>query len=104
MCLARYWNRGVKHTHPHTHSHTLRRSLRQTVSQTTRARPHTSHVGATMTEARKVRRNLLTASGLALALLVLLYWTDPTGGYFASLDEAETNKNCFCEVSNPKWK
>lgn len=52
-----------------------------------------------MTEAGKVRRNLLTASGLALALLVLLYWTDPTGGYFASLDEAETNKNCFCEVS-----
>lgn len=53
----------------------------------------------TMSTQRKVRRNLLTASGLALALLLLLfYWTDLTRGYFASLDEAETNKNCFCEV------
>ncbi|KAM8710788.1 hypothetical protein ACLKA7_017423 [Drosophila subpalustris] len=52
-----------------------------------------------MTTQRKVRRNLLTASGLALALLLLLfYWTDLTRGYFASLDEAATNKNCFCEL------
>jgi len=52
-----------------------------------------------MTTQGKIRRNLLTASGLALALLILLlYWTDSTRGYFAALDETETNKNCFCEV------
>lgn len=45
---------------------------------------------------RTVQRNLW-ASGL-VALILLLYWTDSTGGYFAALDEAETSKNCFCEV------
>lgn len=51
-----------------------------------------------MTSTHKLRRKALASSGLAIALLVLLYWTDFTGGYFAALDEAETNKNCFCEV------
>ncbi|EDV95842.1 ero1-like protein [Drosophila grimshawi] len=51
-----------------------------------------------MTTSWKVRRNVLATSGVALAFLVLLYWTDLTGGYFAALDDAGTNKNCFCEL------
>ncbi|XP_017019484.1 ero1-like protein [Drosophila kikkawai] len=43
-----------------------------------------------------VQRNLWV-SGL-VTLILLLYWTDATGGYFAALNAAETSKNCFCEL------
>jgi len=45
---------------------------------------------------RTVQRNLW-ASGLVV-LILLLYWTDSTRGYFAAIDEEKTSKNCFCEV------
>jgi len=43
-----------------------------------------------------VLRNLWASAAVVLVLLLL--WTDTTGGYFAAIDETETSKNCFCEV------
>ncbi|EDV40534.1 uncharacterized protein Dana_GF10559 [Drosophila ananassae] len=43
-----------------------------------------------------VQRNLWAS--VLVVLVLLLYWTESTRGYFAALDETETNKNCFCEL------